>query len=60
MKLTEFPSKNATTVLKPHFFLVNLIVSLLGSGIATSQNHESRYSKRKIFYNHSRWVCRHS
>ena len=43
MKLTEFHSKNATIVLKPHFFLVNLILSLLGSGITSSQNHESRY-----------------
>ena len=51
MNLNEFsPKQNTVTVLKPHVFLVNLILSLLSSGITSSQNHESRYSKRKMFY----------
>ena len=45
----KFQSWNAATVLKPHFFLINLIFSLLGSGITSPQNHEPRYSKHKIF-----------
>ena len=48
------PKKNDATVLEPHLFLASFILSLLGSGIISSQDHEPRYSIRKTFYNHGR------
>ena len=43
------PKKKNLSVLKPYFFLVNLILLLLGSDFIYFQKHELRYSKDQTF-----------